>query len=127
MNLCANARDAMEGMGRDGIIDVALRDIPEPGDAGDATLPAGLVPGDYVRLTVADKGCGMDEKIREHLFEPFFTTKAPGKGTGLGLAVVHGIVTSYGGAVTVSSAPDRGTTIAVYLPKLLPVTESSEH
>ena len=120
MNLCANARDAMEGMDRDGIIDINLRDIPRRDDTGAADVPAGLVPGDYLCLTVADDGCGMDEKTREHLFEPFFTTKAPGKGTGLGLAVVHGIVASYGGVVTVSSAPGNGTTIAVYLPRVAP-------
>jgi len=121
MNLCSNARDAMDET--EGTIGLHLSDIDPEQDRGDAfQLPDGLVPQEYLCLRVLDTGCGMDARTREHLFEPFYTTKSPGKGTGLGLAVVHGIVTSYGGTLTVDSAVGQGTTITVYLPRMLPET-----
>ena len=111
MNLCANARDALsEGGGR---IEVGLWTV-EPDR--DPEAPKGLKAPTCLRLTVTDDGCGMDDTTRQRLFEPFFTTKAPGKGTGLGLSVVHGIVTTWGGAVTVQSRPREGSTLTVYLP-----------
>jgi CheY-like chemotaxis protein len=85
-------------------------------DAAQAQAVVGLSPGMYVRLTVSDDGSGMDTATRERIFEPFFTTKPPGQATGLGLAVVHGIVTRHGGAVAVESAPGLGTAVHVFLP-----------
>jgi len=76
-----------------------------------------LKPGDYVELTVSDNGCGIDPKIIDRIFDPFFTTKPIGKGSGMGLAVSHGIVKSHGGAITVTSRPGEGTTFTVLLPK----------
>jgi CheY-like chemotaxis protein len=77
-----------------------------------------LTPGAYVRVTVRDTGPGMRPEVLARLFEPYFTTKALGEGSGMGLAVVHGIVASHGGAVTVQSAPGQGATFTVYLPRL---------
>jgi PAS domain S-box-containing protein len=107
LNLCANARDAIGTYGR---IEVSLEGVVL---AGDATFPAGR----YVRLRVRDDGVGMAEETRLHLFEPFLTTKGPIGGHGLGLAVVHGIVTGAGGDVRVESAPGRGSTFDVYFPR----------
>jgi CheY-like chemotaxis protein len=109
VNLTINARDAMGGGGR-----LTIR----TGRAalGEGGGPAGLPPGEYVTLSVADTGVGMDEATRQHLFEPFFTTKEPGKGTGLGLASVYGIVTQHRGAIEVRSEPGRGAEFAILLP-----------
>ncbi len=123
MNLCANARDAMKAGG--GVIQVRLS-VQEVRPGMDPQEPAaGLVQQNHVRLSVTDDGCGMDANTREHLFEPFFTTKPPGQGTGLGLAVVHGIVTTWGGALAVRSSPGAGTTIDVFLPQAAPQISST--
>ena len=109
LNLCTNAWQALRGL--PGEIGVAL-DVVE----ADGTRPAGLAPGRHAHLRVSDDGAGMDEATRTRVFEPFFTTKPVGQGTGLGLAVVHGIVTSGGGTIGVTSAPGKGTRFDVYLP-----------
>ncbi len=110
MNLVINARDAMPAGGRLLIQTRAVAVSPER--AAQLDLPA----GDYVRITVADTGCGMDEHVRTHLFEPFFTTKPVGKGTGLGLSTVYGIVRSCNGAIRVESLPGSGSTFEIHLP-----------
>jgi PAS domain S-box-containing protein len=113
LNLCTNAAHAMRETG--GALHVHLEAIRLPTE--DASAPPGLGAGPYVRLTVRDTGHGMPPEILDRIFEPFFTTKSPGEGTGMGLAVVHGIIASHGGAITVESAPSHGTTVRVYLPE----------
>ena len=103
MNLCTNAGQAMEEKG--GTLEVDLRDLEL--DANQASQYQGLKPGLYINLTVSDTGCGMPPDILERIYDPFFTTKEQGEGTGMGLAVVHGIVNSYGGVIFASSEPGR--------------------
>jgi PAS domain S-box-containing protein len=115
MNLAINARDAMPNGGalRFETANVTF----EPG----TPLPErDMRPGDYVRLRVQDSGTGMSEQVLAHLFEPFFTTKPQGRGTGLGLATVHGIVKQSGASVAVESVVGRGTTFDVYFPRVSP-------
>jgi PAS domain S-box-containing protein len=112
INLATNALHAMEG--RAGRLNVSLERF-QP-DAKFIRQHPELHPMFYTRLTVADTGHGMDAKTLERIFEPFFTTKPIGKGTGLGLAVVHGIVESHGGVITVESEVGRGTTFRLYFP-----------
>ncbi|VTU01071.1 pas pac sensor hybrid histidine kinase : Putative uncharacterized protein OS=uncultured Desulfobacterium sp. GN=N47_I07080 PE=4 SV=1: PAS_2: GAF: PHY: PAS_9: PAS_9: PAS_3: HisKA: HATPase_c: Response_reg [Gemmataceae bacterium] len=121
MNLVLNARDAMPAGGR---LAVATAGVPAA-DLPAACRPAARAPA-YLRLTVADTGTGMTDEVKARLFEPFFTTKEPGKGTGLGLATVYGIVRQTGGAVTVDTHPGRGTTFAVYLPAAAPDPRPAE-
>ncbi len=111
MNLCTNSYHAMRETG--GTLAVSLNDL-EIGaeDYGYANL----TPGKYLKLEVSDTGCGIDPKIQDKIFEPYFTTKKPGEGTGLGLAVVHGIVKSHHGHITVYSEQGKGTSFHVYLP-----------
>ena len=112
MNLCTNAAHAMEREG--GILQIRMADV-ELG-ASDVRFGEDLKPGRYVRVTVTDTGHGIDPAVIQRIFEPYFTTKEKGKGTGLGLAVVHGIVAAHNGAITVSSEPGQGTTFEVFLP-----------
>ncbi len=114
MNLCTNAWQSFGGRG--GEISVSLR--RRVLDANEAELLGSLVPGSFACLSVADDGPGMDADTERRIFEPFFTTKAPGEGTGLGLAVVHGIVQAHNGAIAVRSHPGAGTRFDVWLPLL---------
>lgn len=111
-NLCINARDAITGVGR-----VAIETRNVPFDTAHCAHHEGSVPGDHVMLAVTDNGCGMSADVLEHVFEPFFTTKGLGRGTGLGLATVYGIVKQNEGFVDVSSELGKGTTIRLYLPR----------
>ncbi len=111
LNLCTNAYQAMEH-GK-GVLTITLDDVHVNADR---SLPGSIAPGRYVRLTVSDTGCGMDEETMAKIFEPYFTSKEQGKGTGLGLAVVHGIIKDCRGEIMVESRPGRGSTFTIYLP-----------
>ena len=118
LNLTVNARDAMpEG----GLIKITTADVDiVPGQSPTRELP----PGKYVRLIIEDNGTGMDEKTRARVFEPFFTTKGPGRGTGMGLSVVYGIVKDWRGDITVESRLGEGSRFEIYLPVSSEVSKS---
>lgn len=111
MNLCTNAFQAMRAC--NGVLTIQL----EIRELGPTDLPVTTIqPGRYALLSVSDTGCGMDQRIMERMYEPYYTTKDKGEGTGLGLAMVHGIVDDLGGLITAKSAKDAGTTFTIYLP-----------
>jgi PAS domain S-box-containing protein len=114
VNLCTNSAHALGS--RRGSIELRLEAVTIVSQT--APLPPGLQPGRYACLSVSDNGSGMTAETLERIFDPFYTTKAPGHGTGLGLSVVHGIVTSHGGAITVYSQPGRGSTFRLFFPAL---------
>lgn len=113
LNLAVNSRDAIIGVGR---ISIRTENVTVTGHGAD---PVGLATGEYVRLSIEDDGTGMEAQVLEHLFEPFYTTKEVGKGTGLGLATVYGIVTQNDGFIDVISAPERGATFRLYFPRVV--------
>ncbi len=112
MNLCTNAFHAMQAQG--GSLTVSLEEIQIAAD----DLPSGQKPATYIKLTVSDTGAGISKDIIERIFEPYFTTKKAGEGTGMGLAVVHGIIKGYDGDIQVYSEPGNGTTFNIYLPRI---------
>jgi two-component system, cell cycle sensor histidine kinase and response regulator CckA len=107
INLALNARDAMPG---GGTLRVEVESVQLEGGEDD------LDPGRYVRVSVSDTGTGMTPEVAAHVFEPFFTTKPKGQGTGLGLATVYGVINEAGGAISVRSAPGKGSTFTIHLP-----------
>ncbi len=115
LNLMINARDAMESSSRAGVINITVdqETVTSPGKA--KTL--NIKPGEYITVSVTDNGCGMDAKIIKQVCEPFFTTKAPDKGSGLGLSMVYGFVNQSEGSLAISSQPDVGTSISLYMPE----------
>ena len=119
MNLCANASHAMRERG--GILEVSLRAMNL--DSRELLPEPDMSPGEYLILSVRDAGHGIDEAVMKRIFEPFFTTKERGQGTGLGLAVVYGIVKSHHGGISVSSRPNQGSVFRVYLPATSPTAE----
>jgi PAS domain S-box-containing protein len=112
VNLCTNAAQAMEDTG--GILEVGLSDVAL--DAESPLTQSGLKPGNYLKATISDTGPGISPDIMNSIFEPYFTTKGVGEGTGMGLAMVHGIVETYGGKVTVDTELGKGTVFSIYLP-----------
>ena len=114
MNLGTNAAHAMRAHG--GVLSVYLSDVDA--DASLIALHPDLTPGPCVRLTVSDTGHGMEDSVKERIFDPYFTTKKVGEGTGIGLAVVQGIIKSHGGAISVYSELGKGTTFHIFLPKI---------
>ncbi|MBE9572348.1 MAG: PAS domain S-box protein [Proteobacteria bacterium] len=115
MNLCTNAAHAMNNKG--GMLEVGIRNV-EVGNEDIGLEYPNVPPGHYVLLTIRDTGHGMSAGVVERIFDPYFTTKEKGEGTGLGLAVVHGIVKSYGGTITVYSEIGKGSTFNIYLPAI---------
>jgi two-component system, cell cycle sensor histidine kinase and response regulator CckA len=111
-NLCVNARDAIGGAGK-----IAIETENVVFDETDRVPHVGFPAGEYVRLSVGDDGCGMEKEILDQIFEPFFTTKRMGRGTGLGLSTVYGIVQQNGGFIDVCSEPGNGTIFNIHLPR----------
>ncbi len=120
-NLCVNARDAIAGVGK-----LTIETGMISFDEAYCKDYAGFIPGDFVMIAVSDDGCGMDKETLNNLFEPFFTTKEVGKGTGLGLATIYGIVKQNNGFINVYSEPGQGTTFRIYLPRYSAANETHE-
>jgi len=120
-NLCVNARDAIEGVGK-----VSIETLTSTIDDSYCTDHTGFIPGEFVVLSVSDNGCGMDKKTLDNIFEPFFTTKKVNKGTGMGLATVHGIVKQNDGFINVYSEEGKGTIFRIYLPRHVGEAEKLE-
>jgi len=119
VNLVVNARDAMPNGGR---ISIDLKNVDL--DEGEVARNPGCSQGSNVMIRITDTGIGMDAATQSKIFEPFFTTKEPGKGTGLGLATVHGIVAQSGGSISVESAPGRGSSFTLYFPRAVGEVEA---
>ncbi len=113
-NLCVNARDAISGVGK-----IEITTANAVFDEAYCLLHRGALPGEFVQMTISDDGSGMDSAILDKIFEPFFSTKAIGRGTGLGLATVYGIVKQNRGFIDVKSEPGRGTSFEIYLPRVI--------
>ncbi len=120
-NLAVNARDAIGGVGT-----IAIETGNATLDGSDRNGHLQALPGDYVRLSFSDTGCGMDEETRERIFEPFFTTKGTGRGTGLGLATIYGIVRQNEGFIDVVSRPGEGSTFRLYFPRYSGETQEAD-
>ena len=114
INLCANAAHAMQDKG--GVLDISVR--PVTLDAKAAAQFHGLSPGPHIQVSVKDTGHGMDRDLMEKIFDPFFTTKKMAEGTGMGLAIVHGIIKAHAGAITVQSRAGKGSEFQIYLPRV---------
>jgi signal transduction histidine kinase len=122
MNLGTNAAHAVQE--KEGVLEFDLRDEFVDGDLT-ARYPE-IEPGSFLKFTVSDTGHGMSREIMDHIFEPFYTTKADNEGTGMGLSVVHGIVSSCGGMITVRSEPDKGASFSVFLPSIKPLSDQDK-
>lgn len=123
VNLCTNA---LQAMGKnEGVLRIELREISSDSNLR-KTMPK-LFADNYLQLSISDTGSGMDEATMERIFEPFFTTKSMNKGSGLGLSVVHGIVTGYNGEITVESQPGKGTSFQIYLPVIVKQDERKKN
>jgi len=121
MNLCINARDAMPS---GGLLRIAVGKVCSAEDG--AAWPSGLKPGNYVSIAVHDTGCGIPGELRERVIEPFFTTKPPGKGTGLGLAMVYSMVQEHRGHLRIDSEVEAGSSVVIYLPLVERLEESEQ-
>jgi PAS domain S-box-containing protein len=122
MNLCTNSAAAMSEEG--GLLEISLMKVEI--DAPSTTMYLDIEPGHYLRLSVRDNGNGMSPEVLERVFDPYFTTKEKGKGTGLGLAVVHGIVKSHRGGITIDTTPGKGTAFNIYFPRIEQEIEATE-